>query len=29
MVNDVQEILLSEEKIALKIKELGKALSDE
>ena len=29
MVNDVQEILLSEEKIALKIKELGKAISEE
>lgn len=29
MVNDVQEILLSEEKIALKIKELGEAISKE
>ena len=29
MVNDVQEILLSEEKIDLKIKELGKLISEE
>ena len=29
MLNDVQEILLSEEKIALKTKELGKAISEE
>lgn len=29
MWNDVQEILLSEEKIALKIKELGKLISEE
>lgn len=29
MINDVQEVLLSEEKIALKIQELGKAISEE
>ena len=29
MVNDVQEILLSEEKIDLKIRELGKLISEE
>jgi hypoxanthine phosphoribosyltransferase len=29
MKNDIQEILLSEEKIALKIKEIGKAISED